>query len=223
MPSRVRYQIVFLALVIDMISYMDRVCISVAAPAMRTEFGFSPTRMGAVFSIFSLSYFLLQAPWGMLADRYGARGIVATAILLWSGFTALTSMAWNYASLLVTRLLFGASEAALSPSIASAYGRWIPVSERSTAFGAFLSGGRIGGAMAPPVAAWILARHGWRAMFLAFAGLGAAWSVVWWAYYRNHPREHPGVTEAELKVIEAGGRSGQVQEERTSLADQGGS
>ena len=178
-PTRIRHSIILLALLIDMMSYMDRVCISVAAPALEQELALSKSQMGWVFSIFSLAYFLGQTPWGMLADKLGARNIVAGAILWWSAFTALTGAAWSYASLLAIRFSFGAGEAALSPAIASAFSRWTPVAERSTAFGAFLGGGRSGGAIAPPVAAFLLLRYGWRTMFVCFAGLGLIWAVLW--------------------------------------------
>jgi ACS family glucarate transporter-like MFS transporter len=129
---------------------------------------------------------------------------VTLAILWWSTFTALTGAAWNFVSLLVVRFVFGAVEAALSPAIASAFSRWIPVSERSTAFGAFLSGGRIGGAMTPPIAAFLLIRYGWRWMFVFFGSMGVLWAVLWFYSYRNHPAEHPKMTREELAVIEAG-------------------
>jgi MFS family permease len=203
-PTRIRYTIVLLALLIDMMSYMDRVCIAVAGPSIEEQFALSKSQMGAVFSIFSLAYFLGQTPWGMVADRLGARGIVTAAILWWSAFTAFTAAAWSYTSLLVVRFIFGAGEAALSPSIASAFSRWVPVAERSTAFGAFLSGGRIGGAIAPPIAAYILLRHGWRAMFVVFAALGIVWAIVWQWWYRNTPAEHPRINREELDQIEAG-------------------
>jgi len=203
-PTRVRYTIVLLALLVDMMSYIDRVCISVAAPAIEDQFALSKSEMGMVFSIFSLAYFLGQTPWGMAADRFGARWIVTGAILWWSGFTALTAVAWSYASLLVIRFLFGAVEAALSPAIASAFSRWVPVAERSTAFGAFLSGGRIGGAIAPPIAAFLLLRYGWQTMFVTFAAVGVVWAVLWQWWYRNRPGEHPRINQAELEQIEAG-------------------
>jgi MFS family permease len=203
-PTRIRYSIVLLALLIDMMSYMDRVCISVAGPAVEQEFGLSKSQMGWVFSIFSLAYFLGQTPWGVLADKFGARKIVAGAILWWSAFTALTAAAWSYASMLAIRFSFGAGEAALSPAIASAFSRWVPVTERSTAFGAFLSGGRIGGALAPPIAAFLLSHYGWRTMFVVFAGSCLAWAVLWRWWYRDTPREHPRINAAELELIEAG-------------------
>ena len=203
-PTQIRYSIILLAVLVDMTSYMDRVCISVAAPSLEQEFALSKTQMGWVFSIFSLAYALGQTPWGMLADKVGARGIVSGAIVWWSAFTALTTAAWNYTSLLAVRFLFGAGEAALSPAIASAFGRWVPVTERSTAFGAFVSGGRLGGAIAPPIAAVLLLNYGWRTMFVTFAWLGVVWAVVWWWWYRDKPSEHPRINQVEIELIEAG-------------------
>ncbi len=202
-PSRVHYSVVALAVLIDMMSYMDRVCISVAAPKIREEFGFSASQVGLIFSIFSLSYFLFQTFWGAMADRFGARGIVSLAILWWSAFTGFTALAWNFVSLLVIRFCFGAVEAALSPAIASAFSRWVPVTERSTAFGAFLGGGRTGGAITPAIAALLMLRYGWRVMFVVFAGLGLFWAALWWFWYRNSPNEHRFVNEAELERIGA--------------------
>ena len=187
LPSR--YSVVLLAVGINVICYTDRVAIAAAAPEMRSAFGLDPAQMGMVFSIFSLSYALGQMPWGMLADRWGARGIVTLAVLGWSLFTGLTAAAWNLLSLLVVRFVFGALEAALSPSVAAAFGRWIPVQERATAFGLYLSGGRLGGALAPPLASWILAWYGWRAPFLSFAVAGLAAACVWFASYRDLPAE----------------------------------
>jgi len=182
-----RHRLVLLALIINMVCYTDRVCIAIAGPELRKAFGLSQTEMGLVFSIFSLSYFLGQTPWGVLADRYGSRGLVAFAIAGWSLFTALTAAAWSYASLLVIRFVFGALEAAFSPAIASAFSRWIPINERATAFGAFLGGGRLGGAIAPPVAGFLVLRYGWQAPFLVFGAFGILWAAAWYAFYRNPP------------------------------------
>ena len=201
---RVRYLVVLLALLINMICYTDRVCIAVAGPEMRKAFDLSQAQMGLVFSIFSLSYFLGQTPWGMAADRYGARGLVSLAVAGWSVFTIFTAYAWSFVSLMSIRFTFGALEAALSPSVASAFNRWIPSSERSTAFGAFLGGGRLGGAITPPIAGLILLHYGWRAPFVAFGLIGLLGAVAWFYWFRNKPEEHPAVTETELERIQAG-------------------
>lgn len=197
----IRHSIVALALLINMVCYTDRVCIAVAGPEMRKAFQLTQTEMGFVFSIFSLSYFLGQAPWGILADRQGARGLVAFAIAGWSTFTALTARAWSFASLLVIRFVFGGLEAAFSPSIASAFSRWVPLGERATAFGAFLGGGRLGGALTPPIAGYLLLHYGWRTAFVAFGLFGFLWAVVWFYWYRNSPGEHPRVSAQERDCI----------------------
>ena len=180
-----RYTVVALAVAVNIVSYLDRVSISVAAPALRGEFGFTPLQMGQVFSAFSLSYAILQAPWGAAADRFGARAIVTLGILGWSLFTGLTAASWNLISLLTIRFVFGAIEACLSPAVSSAFGRWIPVERRSTAFGIFLGGGRLGGAIGPGIAALLVLRYGWRSSFVAFAGLGVVAGAMWWRYYRD--------------------------------------
>jgi MFS transporter, ACS family, glucarate transporter len=203
--GRVRHSIVLLALFVCMVSYMDRACISVAAPAIQREFGLNHAQLGIVFSIFSLAYFLFLTPWGVLADRYGARRLVTLGILSWSAFTTLTAAAWDFVSMLVIRFAFGATEASLMPAIASAFSRWVPENERSTSFGAFLSGGRIGGALAPPVAAWLVWQFGWRWMFVAFSGLGIICAAAWFWWYRDKPGEHPRISEAELNVIARAG------------------
>jgi len=184
-----RFRVVLLAVLINMVCYTDRVCIAVAGPEMRKEFGFSQTEMGLVFSIFSLSYALGQTPWGIAADKFGARGIVAFAIAGWSAFTALTATAWNLVSLLLIRFVFGGLEAAFSPSVASAFTRWVPVNERATAFGLFLGGGRLGGAITPPIAGFLLLHYGWRMPFVAFGTFGLIWAAIWYAVYRNAPAE----------------------------------
>src|SRR5262245_6374184 len=202
--TRVRYSVVLLALVINMICYTDRVCIAVAGPEMRKAFDFSQAQMGLVFSIFSLSYFLGQTPWGIAADRYGARGLVSLAVAGWSAFTILTAYAWSFASLMAIRFTFGALEAALSPSVASAFNRWIPSTERSTAFGAFLGGGRLGGAITPPIAGFMLLLYGWRMPFVVFGLIGFAGAVAWFYWFRNKPEQHPATTQTELARIRAG-------------------
>src|SRR5262249_52386726 len=106
--NRARDQVIALAATLNLVSYLDRVCISVAAPSLRREFGFTPLELGQVFSAFSLSYALFQAPWGMAADRFGPRGIVALGIFAWSLFTGWTAASWNLFSLLAIRFAFGA-------------------------------------------------------------------------------------------------------------------
>ena len=200
-PSRTRYSIVLLTLLINLMCYTDRVCVAVAGPEIQEHFGFTPGQMGLVFSIFSLSYFMGQAPWGAVADRFGARWIVALAILGWSLFTGFTGLAWSFASLMVIRFIFGLLEAALSPAVATAFGRWTLPTERATAFGAYLGGGRLGGAITPALATVLMLSLGWRWMFGVFGAVGVIACAAWLYWFRDNPADHPRVNAAEANLL----------------------
>ena len=172
-----------------------------AAPVFQKELGFAPARMGLIFGIFSLAYALGQTPWGMAADRFGSRLIIAGSILCWSGFTTFTGLARSFISMLAIRFSFGGLEAALSPSTAVAFTRWTPVTERSTAFGVFLSGGRLGAALTPPLAVLLMLRFGWRAMFVIIGFLGIPAALVWLYWFRDDPTVHASVNSEERVLL----------------------
>ena len=200
-PSHIRYSIVALATAVNLLCYADRTAIAVAAPVFQKELGFAPARLGLIFGIFSLSYALGQTPWGAAADRFGSRLIIAGSILCWSGFTTFTGLARSFAAMLGIRLSFGGLEAALSPSTAVAFTRWTPVTERSTAFGVFLSGGRLGAALTPPIAVFLMMQYGWREMFIILGMLGIPAALVWLFWFRDDPTAHASVNDAERELL----------------------
>src|SRR5687768_4500867 len=91
-PTRVRHGVVSMTLAMIAIAYLDRVCISTAAPAIKSELGLSDAQMGFVFSAFTLSYALFEVPAGWFADRYGARVALTRIVLWWSAMTAATGV-----------------------------------------------------------------------------------------------------------------------------------
>jgi MFS transporter, ACS family, glucarate transporter len=181
--------LVVLATLANALGYMDRVCMSIVSPALRAEFGFSASEIGMIFGAFSLSYALFQTPWGLVADRRSIRNLMAAIILMWSLSTGLTALLRSLAAFLAVRFLFGLSEAALSPMVASVFRRSISFTRRPAAFGIFLAGGRIGGLVAPSIAAFFVIRNGWRSVFLFFAVLGFGVVIIWLVSF---PREKAG-------------------------------
>ncbi|MDR3677490.1 MAG: MFS transporter [Acidobacteriota bacterium] len=200
-PTHVRYSIVALATAVNLLCYADRSAIAVAVPVFQKELGFSPLRTGWVLGIFSLAYALGQTPWGMVADRYGSRLLIAGSILSWSVFTSFTGLAHSFIAMLAIRFSFGGLEAALSPSTAVAFTRWTPVTERSTAFGVFLSGGRLGAALMPSIAILLMLRFGWRAMFVVIGLLGIPAALVWLFWFRDDPSTHLATNTAEQELL----------------------
>jgi hypothetical protein len=141
----VRYKLVGLLAGGSAINYADRVNISVAAPAMMASLGWDEARFGIIFSAFLLGYGILQIPAGALADRWGAKLIIAWACVGFSLFTALTPLGGSsFALLLAIRFCVGLFESMTFPSYASLNSRWIPRAEYSRAQTLSLSGVYIG-------------------------------------------------------------------------------
>src|SRR4051812_3076337 len=127
--SRARMRVLAFTFFLTAITYLDRICISAAAPFIMAGLGVSVLPMSVVFSAFSLSYSLFEVPSGWLGDVYGPRRILTRIVLWWSAFTMLTATAGGYLSLLAIRFLFGAGEAGAFPNITRSFARWFPARE----------------------------------------------------------------------------------------------
>jgi ACS family glucarate transporter-like MFS transporter len=181
--------------------YVDRVCISTAKVPIVAELGLSDAQFGWILSAFAFGYALLQAPAGALADRYGARVILAAVVGFWSVFTGLTAVAWNFASMLVVRFLFGAGEAGAFPGMARTVFSWIPVRERGFVKGINFSASRLGAAVTMPALPWLIATVGWKTAFVILMLIGFVWAAAWWRWFRDEPADQPGVSAAERNYI----------------------
>lgn len=172
---------------LSVITYVDRACISSARGDISAALGLSDVRMGLVFSAFSLGYALAQVPAGWFADRFGARRLLAVAVIFWSLLTASTAAAWGFASLFAIRLVFGVFEAAAFPGAARVIASSVQPCRRGLANGVLFSGSRIGAALSFPVFAAMLASIGWRWSFVMLAIPGLVWASLWSALYRDRP------------------------------------
>ena len=110
-PTRARFTVLRYTLALAVITYLDRVAISSAAPAIRGELGLNLIQMGWVFSVFTFAYAAFEVPSGWLGDITGPRRVLTRIVLWWSAFTSLTGVVSSYPLLLLTRFCFGAGEA----------------------------------------------------------------------------------------------------------------
>src|SRR5215210_1611915 len=200
---RYRDRVSGLLILLFAITYIDRVCISVAGPRMQADLGIDPVGWGWVTAIFTLSYCLFEIPTGALGDRIGPRRVLTRVVLWWSAFTSLTGAVSNYYLLLLTRFFFGAGEAGAFPNASVVVSRWYPASKRASMAGVLLMASQIGGAIAPLLILPIQMRYGWRASFFLFGAVGVVWATVWYWWFRDSPAEKPGVSQAELDSVKA--------------------
>ncbi len=154
--TRIRYLIVAAATLMSFLLYLDRFCVSFAVDYIRQDLGMSQGQVKWFLSAFFWSYALAQVPSGWLSDRYGARIMLVIYILTWSFFTGLIGAANSFAMLIVSRLGLGFGQAGAYPTAASIVGRWMPVTARGSASAIVANGGRIGGALAPVLTAYLI-------------------------------------------------------------------
>lgn len=182
-----RHGVLVLLATLSLITYLDRICISVAGPRMQDDLNISPEAWGWVVGVFALAYGAFEIPSGLMGDRFGPRGVLTRIVLWWSAFTALTGMVSNYYWLLAVRFCFGAGEAGAYPNASAAISRWFPERERGRVFGIVWMASQAGGALTPLLVVPIQQRYGWRASFYVFGLVGVLWSAAWYAWYRDNP------------------------------------
>jgi sugar phosphate permease len=207
-----RWYILVLISVMYLITYLDRVNISTAAPVISKEFGFDKITMGIIFSAFVWAYAMFQVPGGWLGDRFGARNVLTIIVSYWSIMTAATAAATGATSFVVIRFLFGIGEAGAFPGATRAMQLWYPRQERGFVQGITHSASRLGAAIAPPIVVLIMTTLGWQAVFYICGAVGIVWSVLWYLAYRNFPEEHGLVNHAELVHIRGVDEKGNVNQ-----------
>ena len=208
--SHYRWVILAMLLLISMVTYLDRVNISIAAKYIMADYGLSAVDMGKIFSAFVFGYALFQTPFGWLADKFGARRLLTFAIIWWSVFTAVTAVAAGiftaqllgvFGSFLLIRFLIGAGEASAYPNFNRAIAFWMAPGDRALANSLILGASGLGAAITPPLIGWIMESYGWQESFYVCALIGVVIALIWYTYSTDRPEEHPRVTPSELAKI----------------------
>ena len=186
------------------LSYIDRLVISVLKPDLSARYGWSETGYADLALYFQLVYGLAYLVSGRIVDRVGARVGYAAAMILWTfghvlhiAFTTTSGMIW-------ARLPLAAGEAATFPAALAATAEWFPKRERALAIGIFNAGSNVGAIVTPLLVPFIVITLGlgWRAAFVVTGALSIVWLLAWWRFYRR-PADHPTLTQEERAWIQA--------------------
>ena len=125
-------------------------------------------------------------------------------IILWSVCTALTGLANGFVMLIAARMIFGIAQAGCYPTAGSLVRRWVPLPSRGTASSLVSFGGRVGGAIAPLLTAWLLKDYiSWRWVLVLYGTSGLLVALLFWKIVRERPVDHPQCNDAERNLIEA--------------------
>lgn len=187
------YRRVVLALLVVcyVFNFIDRQLMTILLEPIKTEFGASDTAMGFLTGFaFALFYATLGVPVARLADRWSRRNVLAIAMVLWSGLTALCGAAGSFWQMALLRVGVGVGEAGGTPPSQSLIADYFPPEQRATAMGIHATGPQIGVLLGMFGGAIIAESLGWRMAFVIF-GLPGVLVGLLIAVVIREPRAEP--------------------------------
>jgi len=200
-PGRATRNFLALLCLMHFILFVDRVNLAAAAGVMQKDLGLSNIALGLAFSAFNYSYAPFQLVGGWIADRFGARRTLTVCGLAWSITTIVTGAVTGLVSLFAVRCVLGMGEGATLPAATRALSNWTSLASRGSAVGITHAAGRLGAGAAAPIVAFLITWFSWRFSFVALGTVSAVWAALWWWYFHEDPRQHPGITAAELAAL----------------------
>jgi ACS family hexuronate transporter-like MFS transporter len=195
-----RWTVCALLFVVTTINYVDRQVLSILAPTLQRELGWSEADYGDIVSWFSFVYAFGFLAAGRLLDRIGVKRGFAVAVVTWSLAAMAHALARTTAGFSAARAALGLGEAANFPGAVKTVAEWFPRKERALATGIFNAGTNTGAIVAPLLVPWIALTWGWQWAFILTGSLGMFWLFLWLALYQA-PDESKRVTPAELALI----------------------
>lgn len=165
-------------------------------PAIARDFGTSVGAVGMAVTAYMVGYGVLQFVYGPLGDHLGKLRVVAAALLVMSGFTALCAAVDGVPGLVLLRALSGVAAGAVVPLALAHIGDTVPYDRRQATIGQFLAatvtGGIVGGSLSGMLAEFV----SWRTAFVALGVSGIVFAALIARGARQMPRPAPRAADA---------------------------
>lgn len=204
-PTKVRWNIFIIMLILGCVNYMDRTTLSIAMPLITKEFGITDnTVVGILNSAFFWAYALMQIPSGVIADKFKTRYIIGIATVIWGIFQGIGALCQTITTLALTRLGLGLAEAPIMPAGAKLMGNWLTPTERGRGSMLLDGGAPLGTALGAIVITGLIALFGsWRIAFMVAGSATVVVGLLAYWYIRTYPSEHPHISPAEVNYLES--------------------
>jgi MFS family permease len=161
------------------INYIDRGNLATAAPLLATELHLDEEQLGILLSAFYFGYVPLMPAMGWLAEKFGAKAILALGVTIWSIATLSTGFAATFGALLGLRVLLGVGESAAFPCASKVIAQSVPVHHLGLANGVLSGGYLVGPAVGTALGGMLMIQYGWRVVFIAFGAASLLWLIPW--------------------------------------------
>jgi ACS family hexuronate transporter-like MFS transporter len=202
------------------VNYLDRQVLSLLAPHLSKEFGWSNTDYANITAAFQFIYAISMLFAGRIIDKLGTKAGFVLAIVIWSlgavmhaysipvgtavskmlGVLGVAGLSISVVGFMVSRGVLAIGESGNFPAAIKATAEYFPKKERSFATGIFNSGSNVGAILAPLTVPWIALNWGWQMAFLIIGLIGFLWMIFWiWLY--NKPGNQRRLTKTELEYI----------------------
>ncbi|XP_023528674.1 ascorbate transporter, chloroplastic [Cucurbita pepo subsp. pepo] len=198
-----RWVIVLLCFSAFLLCNMDRVNMSIAILPMSKEYNWNSATVGLIQSSFFWGYLLTQIVGGIWADKIGGKLVLGFGVIWWSIATILTPIAARIGLpfLLMMRAFMGIGEGVAMPAMNNIISKWIPVSERSRSLALVYSGMYLGSVTGLAFSPMLINKFGWPSVFYSFGSLGSIWFALWLRKAYSSPKEDPGLSAKEKRII----------------------
>jgi MFS transporter, ACS family, hexuronate transporter len=200
--ARLRWVICGLLFAAVVLSYIDRLVLSVLKPTLQQLYGWSEAGYGDVVFWFQAAYGIGFLFFGRLIDRVGAKIGYALAMGVWTAAHMAHALFTSTRGFTIARVILALGESGTYPAAVAAASEWFPRRERALAIGFLNAGANMGAIITPMIVPAIALAMGWQGAFVVTGSFNLVWMVAWFVFYRR-PREHPRLKAAELTYIES--------------------
>jgi len=184
-------------------NFIDRQILAILLPSIKAEFGVNDWVLGLLAGpAFAVFYATLGVPIALIADRWNRRNLIAVALAVWSGMTALSGAAASVTQLALARVGVGIGEAGCSPPAHSIISDYYPPEKRSAAMGIYTGGISIGIMIAYLAGGWVAQNIGWREAFFIVGAPGLLLALI--VRFTVHEPER-GMSEGRIDTAERPG------------------
>ncbi|WP_291125980.1 MFS transporter [Flavobacterium sp. UBA6031] len=227
--GRYRWTICGLLFFATTVNYLDRQVLSLLAPILSKEFGWTNTDYANITAIFQFIYAISMLFAGRVIDKLGTKSGFVWAICIWSigavmhafaipiGTTFSNILGWigigaipvSILGFMIARTILAIGESGNFPAAIKATAEYFPKKERSLATGIFNSGSNIGAILAPLTVPWIAVNWGWQSAFVLVGAIGFIWMFFWFMFYEK-PEKQKRLSKLEYDYINLGEESASV-------------
>ena len=162
-----------------LINYIDRGNLSIAAPLLKDELGLSASQLGILFSAFFWTYTVMLFVCGWFIDRFDVNRVLALGFLLWSLATATTGLVYGFTMFLAYATPAWHWRIRGISVLFQDFGANLPEHRRGFANGAIIAGMKCGPVVGTLGAGVLMAKYGWRPVFIGIGLLSLAWLPAW--------------------------------------------